>query len=97
VFYLEPATEAEIAPFPTYYHALRDMLGSLRDPRIGAQWKRVVENSQTERPERRTAELMSDFDDYEIGDARDDGEDLDGAGETPAHSDRTARKKKKSR
>jgi fatty acid desaturase len=38
---MEPATSREIAPFSSYYLALRDMLGSLRDPRIGAQWKEV--------------------------------------------------------
>jgi hypothetical protein len=47
--------------------------------------------------ERRTAELMSDFDDYEIGDVLDDGalnsDDEDESGE--AH--KAPRKKKKSR
>ena len=49
--------------------------------------------------ERRTAELMSDFDDYEIGDRHDDGAaesaELDDP-DAPAHSEKT-RKKKKSR
>ena len=54
---LEPVRAAEIAPFPSYYRALVDMLGSLRDPRIGAQWKRSVDNEQVDRQERRIAEL----------------------------------------
>jgi hypothetical protein len=50
--------------------------------------------------ERRTAELMSDFDDYEIGDAVEDGapefaEPVE-SGE-PAHTAKPVRKKKKSR
>jgi hypothetical protein len=41
--------------------------------------------------ERRTAELMSDFDDYEIADAN----EVDA--EPQAHPDKDSRKKKKSR
>jgi fatty acid desaturase len=37
---LTPATW-EPAPFPSYRHALADMLGTLGDPRIGAQWLRA--------------------------------------------------------
>ena len=76
-------------------HIMRDVESQRRRAPKGAEpaWRRLERVME----ERRTAELMSDFDDYEIGDARDDGEDLDGAGETPAHSDRTAQKKKKSR
>jgi hypothetical protein len=51
--------------------------------------------------ERRTAELMSDFDDYEIADGSDVSESLpaddDATDEPRAHSDKAARKKKKSR
>jgi len=51
--------------------------------------------------ERRTAELMSDFDDYEIADARDgDGAapgDADETEEPAAQAVKAARKKKKSR
>jgi len=74
-------------------HIMRDVESQRRRAPKGAEpaWRRLERVME----ERRTAELMSDFDDYEIGDARDDGEDLDG--DTPAHSDRTARKKKKSR
>jgi fatty acid desaturase len=36
---LTPTTGEEVAPYPSYYHALRDMLRSLSNPRIGAQWK----------------------------------------------------------
>ena len=51
--------------------------------------------------ERRTAELMSDFDDYEIADAADHGAKEpaapDESAEPPAHPEKAARKKKKSR
>ena len=51
--------------------------------------------------ERRTAELLSDFDDYEIADPNDEGisarADQDGSGEPAAHAEKTARKKKKLR
>jgi hypothetical protein len=51
--------------------------------------------------ERRTAELMSDFDDYEIADAHDgaaaESGDADEEEEPPAHTVKGARKKKKSR
>jgi fatty acid desaturase len=40
---LTPATGEEVAPYPSYYHALCDMLHSLGNPRIGAQWKRLEE------------------------------------------------------
>jgi fatty acid desaturase len=36
---LEPTTLEGVAPYPSYYHALRDMVGSLSNPRIGRQWK----------------------------------------------------------
>ena len=35
---LTPSNPDEVAPFPSYTHALWHMLGTLRDPRIGAQW-----------------------------------------------------------
>lgn len=35
---LEPAGPPERAPFPTYRHALFDMLPSLLDPKVGSQW-----------------------------------------------------------
>ncbi|MHB1081345.1 MAG: fatty acid desaturase family protein [Prosthecobacter sp.] len=33
-----PKTPDERAPFPSYRHAMLDVLRSLRDPRVGAQW-----------------------------------------------------------
>jgi len=35
---LQPQTAEEQAPFPSYRHAMLDMLRSLKNPRIGAQW-----------------------------------------------------------
>ena len=35
---LEPKAPGEPPPFPSYRHALLDLLRSLRDPRVGAQW-----------------------------------------------------------
>jgi fatty acid desaturase len=35
---LEPKNPGEISPFPSYRCALWDLLRSLRDPRVGAQW-----------------------------------------------------------
>lgn len=37
---LLPATPDERAPFPSYRHAMMDVLRSLGDPRVGAQWQR---------------------------------------------------------
>lgn len=37
---LDPATPAELAPFPSYRHALAHLLRNLADPRAGAQWER---------------------------------------------------------
>ncbi|WP_449070653.1 fatty acid desaturase family protein [Prosthecobacter sp.] len=36
---LQPKTPEEKAPFPSYSHALVDLLRSLSDPRVGAQWR----------------------------------------------------------
>ncbi|RYD83618.1 MAG: fatty acid desaturase [Verrucomicrobiaceae bacterium] len=36
---LEPETPDEQAPFPSYRHALLHLLRSLKDPRVGAQWR----------------------------------------------------------
>ena len=33
-----PTTSGERPPFPSYRHAVLDLLRSLRDPRVGAQW-----------------------------------------------------------
>jgi fatty acid desaturase len=40
---LTATTGEEVAPYPSYCHALCDMLRSLSNPRIGAQWKRLDE------------------------------------------------------
>jgi hypothetical protein len=34
----EPTTPEEVAPYSGYYRALCDMVGSLGNRRIGAQW-----------------------------------------------------------
>jgi fatty acid desaturase len=36
---LQPRTPEEIAPFPSYMHALVHLLRNLPDPRVGAQWR----------------------------------------------------------
>jgi hypothetical protein len=79
-------------------HIMRDVESQRRRAPKGAEpaWRRLERVME----ERRTAELMSDFDDYEIADASDaaalsaDGDESD---EPSAHADRAARKKKKSR
>jgi len=79
-------------------YIMRDVESQRRRAPKGAEpaWRRLERVME----ERRTAELMSDFDDYEIADARDDGaadpahEDSD---EPPAHAEKATRKKKKSR
>jgi fatty acid desaturase len=35
---LEPRRPHEVAPYPNYFAAFREMAGSLADPRVGAQW-----------------------------------------------------------
>ncbi len=80
-------------------HIMRDVESQRRRAPKGAEpaWRRLERVME----ERRTAELMSDFDDYEIGDAGNEGApefaDPDDAGGTPAHFAKPARKKKKSR
>jgi hypothetical protein len=80
-------------------HIMRDVESQRRRAPKGAEpaWRRLERVME----ERRTAELLSDFDDYKITDAGDDGAqeaaDHDGSGEAPAHTERSARKKKKSR
>jgi hypothetical protein len=77
-------------------HIMRDVESQRRRAPKGAEpaWRRLERVME----ERRTAELMSDFDDYEISDAGDDGMEgaEDEADEPPSHSAK-ARKKKKSR
>lgn len=88
-------------------HIMRDVESQRRRAPKGAEpaWRRLERVME----ERRTAELMSDFDDYEIGDDRgDDAADFaDEGGPHGAHqahhaheahhSEKSARKKKKSR
>jgi hypothetical protein len=79
-------------------HIMRDVESQRRRAPKGAEpaWRRLERVME----ERRTAELMSDFDDYEIADADDgesDGDESNGPEETSAHAAKSARKKKKSR
>jgi len=79
-------------------HIMRDVESQRRRAPKGAEpaWRRLERVME----ERRTAELMSDFDDYEIADADDgasDSDDPDESDETSSHPAKSARKKKKSR
>jgi hypothetical protein len=79
-------------------HIMRDVESQRRRAPKGAEpaWRRLERVME----ERRTAELLSDFDDYEIADPHDEGvparADQDGSGE-PGHAEKSARKKKKLR
>jgi hypothetical protein len=74
-------------------HIMRDVDSQRRRAPKGAEpaWRRLERVME----ERRTAELMSDFDDYEIGGAADEhhADDPGGNGESP----KASRKKKKTR
>jgi len=77
---------------------MRDVESQRRRAPKGAEpaWRRLERVME----ERRTAELMSDFDDYEISDADDgasDADDADDSDEPSAHAPKSSRKKKKSR
>jgi len=79
-------------------HIMRDVESQRRRAPKGAEpaWRRLERVME----ERRTAELMSDFDDYEIADADDgapDSDDSNGSEESAAQPGKPARKKKKSR
>jgi hypothetical protein len=80
-------------------HIMRDVESQRRRAPKGAEpaWRRLERVME----ERRTAELMSDFDDYEIADAHDDtaaeAGDPDESGEPPSRADKGARRKRKSR
>jgi hypothetical protein len=77
-------------------HIMRDVESQRRRAPKGAEpaWRRLERVME----ERRTAELLSDFDDYKIADADDEGEAGDlGEDEPDAQSSRAARKKKKTR
>ena len=79
-------------------HIMRDVESQRRRAPKGAEpaWRRLERVME----ERRTAELMSDFDDYEIADADvgapDSDEPDESEGPSP-HAAKSARKKKKSR
>jgi len=74
-------------------HIMRDVESQRRRAPKGAEpaWRRLERVME----ERRTAELLSDFDDYEIGDSAADDDDLDGEDEESA--DKSGRKKRKPR
>src|SRR5271168_4422080 len=80
-------------------HIMRDVESQRRRAPKGAEpaWRRLERVME----ERRTAELMSDFDDYEIADAEHndaaESTDQDESDEPQGHADKAARKKKKSR
>src|SRR5271170_6593703 len=80
-------------------HIMRDVESQRRRAPKGAEpaWRRLERVME----ERRTAELMSDFDDYEIADAGDDGAsesaDQDESQESAGHPEKATRKKKRSR
>jgi hypothetical protein len=78
-------------------HIMRDVESQRRRAPKGAEpaWRRLERVME----ERRTAELMSDFDDYEIADADDAASDdePDESGDASAHAGKSSRKKKKSR
>jgi hypothetical protein len=78
-------------------HIMRDVDSQRRRAPKGAEpaWRRLERVME----ERRTAELMSDFDDYEIAGAKDDDDDSDSddPGEAPESGAKGTRKKKKAR
>jgi len=75
-------------------HIMRDVDSQRRRAPKGAEpaWRRLERVME----ERRTAELMSDFDDYEIGGAEPDDTEAEDDDET-GESSKGARKKKKGR
>jgi hypothetical protein len=79
-------------------HIMRDVESQRRRAPKGAEpaWRRLERVME----ERRTAELMSDFDDYEIADAgagAADADEPDDSEEASPHAAKPARKKKKAR
>jgi hypothetical protein len=74
-------------------HIMRDVESQRRRAPKGAEpaWRRLERVME----ERRTAELLSDFDDYEIGDDSDEGDEGDEGEEEP--DEKAVRKKKKHR
>lgn len=39
--WLDPAERGDTTPFPNYRSAFLDLMGKLRDPRVGSQWQKV--------------------------------------------------------
>ena len=77
-------------------HIMRDVESQRRRAPKGAEpaWRRLERVME----ERRTAELLSDFDDYKIGGPGEDGAAQSDAAEEPvARPAKSARKKRKSR
>jgi hypothetical protein len=80
-------------------HIMRDVESQRRRAPKGAEpaWRRLERVME----ERRTAELLSDFDDYKIAGAGDEGasgdEEMGDPDGLSAHPAKSARKKKKSR
>jgi hypothetical protein len=76
-------------------HIMRDVDSQRRRAPKGAEpaWRRLERVME----ERRTAELMSDFDDYEIREADDAAGAEPDADEEPSSSEKSSRKKKKPR
>lgn len=77
-------------------HIMRDVESQRRRAPKGAEpaWRRLERVME----ERRTAELLSDFDDYKIGDAGEDtAAEPDTAEQPAARPAKPARKKKKTR
>jgi fatty acid desaturase len=52
---LIPSLPGEMCPFPTYRDALKDMVGSLGDPRVGVQWLRHSRDGEMAKCESNTS------------------------------------------
>ena len=76
-------------------HIMRDVDSQRRRAPKGAEpaWRRLERVME----ERRTAELMSDFDDYEIAGAEADDSDSNESGDAPESAAKGGRRKKKAR
>jgi hypothetical protein len=76
-------------------HIMRDVDSQRRRAPKGAEpaWRRLERVME----ERRTAELMSDFDDYEIAGANGEDSDAGDFDESPESHPKSTRKKKKNR
>ena len=76
-------------------HIMRDVDSQRRRAPKGAEpaWRRLERVME----ERRTAELMSDFDDYEIAAGKADSVDRNAVDEAPDSGEKSTHKKKKTR